>query len=80
MRARRDGDDMPCVPSSMIENSSSATGDLIPIALDIDRRPITGSDGFDTVFVFGEPVPGIGAGIDDLVVVVPHGGAEFVRA
>jgi hypothetical protein len=60
--------------------ASPAVGHLcvIPTALDIDRRPVPGSDRSDAADVVDEPVPCLGTGVEDLVIAVPDTGGEFV--
>jgi hypothetical protein len=47
---------------------------LIPTALDIDRRPLAASDRADAVWVIDQPVPSLGAGLEDSLIAVPDTG------
>ena len=55
-------------------------GYIIPTCLNIDRCPISGADGPDAIWIVHEPVPGIGAGLDDFVVARPNTARELVGA
>ncbi len=50
------------------------TQELIPPALDTDRCPFGGPDGANAIGVVGKPIPCLGAGVQDFVVVVPNPG------
>lgn len=54
--------------------SEAVAADVIPTVLDIDRCPLGCADGSDSVWIGDQPVPGIGAGVQDFVVVVPDAG------
>ena len=51
---------------------------LIPIASNIDPCPISGADRAYACWIAGEPVPGLAAGVDDLLVAIPNEGTELV--
>ena len=59
------------------ENMSRHEGRLV---LDSDRCPIPGADGADAIWIAHQPVPGIGAGGDDLLIGVPDAGGQLVAA
>src|SRR4051794_36062263 len=58
----------------------SAARKLIPTALDLDVRPITGADRSDAVWVVDQEVPCLLAGLDDLLIGVPDQPAKLVGA
>lgn len=53
---------------------------LIPAALTIDLCPTPGCDGDYAFGIVDEGIPGAAAGIDDLIVGVPHTNAEMIAA
>lgn len=57
-----------------------AYSELLPTAVSTDLCPGAGGDGRDGTGDFGEEVPGLAAGIDDVVVAVEDGDVEFVGA
>ena len=54
------------------------TFSFIPTALDTNRCPFGCSDGSDALGIIHEPVPCIGAGVQDVIVAVPDASRELV--
>ena len=52
----------------------------IPAALNPDRCPFSDGDGRDTWLVSDEPIRGVAAGLDDVLVAPPDAPAELVAA
>jgi hypothetical protein len=53
---------------------------VIPTALSTDLCPFAGGDGSNCLWVAGEEVPSLAAGLDDFFVIVEDGDGEFVGA
>jgi hypothetical protein len=51
---------------------------VIPVRLNIDTRPIAAADGSDAVWIVDQEVPGVFAGLQNIVIGVPNLGTQLV--